>query len=72
MDTILFPIAIATHCPICGRTLFVTVDVLDWDDYCQGELAQDAFPYLPATEREMLISGICPACQEDVFEAEED
>jgi hypothetical protein len=31
-------------------------------------LAQDAFPYLSATEREQLISHICPDCQHDIFD----
>jgi len=37
-----------------------------------GELAQNAFPYLSATEREQLISHICPKCQDSIFGSDED
>ena len=46
------------------------MDYLDWSD---GELAQVAFPYLSADEREMLITGICPTCWDKMFDdGEED
>ena len=60
-------VTIVTVCPICNRTNEITVkeaDVLSWNE---GALAQDAFPYLSADEREMLISGICPDCWENLF-----
>ena len=66
---------LAIECPFCGQVSFV--DVLDWTlmAYENGELAQDAFPYLSATERETIISGICADCQASIFseiEEEED
>lgn len=60
-------ISVATRCPFCGHANFIEVnenDYLDWED---GELAQNAFPYLSADEREMLISGICPKCWDGMF-----
>jgi hypothetical protein len=39
-------------------------DVCDWQD---GELIQDALPYLTASEREMLISGTCDDCWQKMF-----
>jgi len=76
-------VTVVTRCPFCGRANEVEVnedDYLDWQD---GVLAQDAFPYLNANEREMLISGICPTCWassamrmianfEDLFETSDD
>ena len=65
-------VCVITACPFCGRGNEVEVnedDYLDWQD---GMLAQDAFPYLSADEREMLISGICPTCWDGMFGSEDD
>lgn len=58
---------VITVCPFCGKGHEILVnedDYYDWDD---GKLAQEAFPYLSAEEREMLISGICPTCWDKMF-----
>lgn len=63
-------ITVVTTCPFCGHANFIDVnedDYLDWQD---GKLAQKAFPYLPADERERLISGICPTCWDKMFGGE--
>lgn len=68
----LHEVCVITRCPFCGRGNEVEVneiDYLDWDD---GMLAQEAFPYLSAGEREMLVSGICPDCWNKMFGQEED
>ena len=54
-------------CPFCGKSHFVEVAESDYNAWQNGELAQNAFPYLSATEREQLISHICPQCQADIF-----
>ena len=54
-------------CPICGKMSYVTVNVEDFIAWSSGELAQNAFPYLSATRREQLISGMCPGCQARIF-----
>lgn len=54
-------------CPFCGCVHTVEVNEVDFQCWQDGVLAQNAFPYLSATEREQLISHICPACQEDIF-----
>lgn len=59
-------------CPFCGDQHFVEVKLEDLENYENGMLAQDAFPNLTATEREQIISHICPACQEMVFGPEDD
>jgi hypothetical protein len=53
---------IVTRCPICDRANFIEVNEADYWDWQDGALTRDAFPYLSANEREMLISGICPTC----------
>lgn len=64
-------IELVTVCPFCGHKNYILVfedDYLAWE---AGTLAQIAFPYLTADEREALISGICPDCWDSLF-AEED
>ena len=60
-------ISIETRCPMCGQFHYVEVKECDFYAWQAGELAQSAFPYLSADEREMLISGICPNCWNEVF-----
>lgn len=64
-------ICVVTQCPFCGRGNEVEVNETDYWDWEDGMLAQDAFPYLSAGEREMLISGCCPTCQDKIFGGEE-
>ena len=54
-------------CPFCGKVHFVEVLESELDVYNSGALAQVAFPNLSATEREQIISGICPKCQTKIF-----
>lgn len=63
---------IETICPFCHKPHTVQVHGKDYHAWQNGELAQNAFPYLSANEREMLISGICPTCWDDMFSSEED
>ena len=65
-------ITLVTTCPICGRDHEVMVYADDYSRWQNGELAQNAFPYLTANEREMLISGIDPECWESMFTEPED
>ena len=65
-------IEVKTVCPFCGAEHSIRVSDHDYEAWQDGELAQNAFPYLSADEREMLISGICPSCWEDSFGIEDD
>lgn len=65
-------VTIITRCPFCGRANEVEVNEADYLDWQDGVLVQDAFPYLSADEREMLVSGICPTCWESTFGSAED
>ena len=58
---------VVTRCPFCGEAHTVLVNEMDYYDWQDGKLAQDAFPYLSADEREMLISGICPTCWDGMW-----
>lgn len=54
-------------CPFCGKEHSVVVPFEAYLDYMDGELASIAFPTLTPTEREQIISNICPRCQTSVF-----
>lgn len=60
-------VTLAMTCPFCGAEHYVDVPEACYDRWMEGELVQNAFPMLPATEREQLISHLCPACQAEVF-----
>ena len=62
---------IGRACPFCGEYHEVLVSEADYASWQGGELAQVAFPYLTADEREILISGICPKCWADMFGEDE-
>lgn len=68
-----FDVTIQRTCPFCGAVSEVTVNIDAYIAWQEGTiLAQDAFPELSAAEREVLISGICYECQEEIFEEGED
>lgn len=69
-------IRIETHCPVCGRVHFVEVDK-DKEQLAHMVVnrqihAQDAFPEMSPSERELLISGIDDYCWNALFGEEED
>ena len=64
-------VVVVTYCPFCGEAHEIAVNEMDYLDWKDGELAQNAFPYLSADEREMLISGICPSCWNSMFGGED-
>ena len=55
------------RCPFCGNTHFVNVNEDAYYAWQDGMLIQNAMPDLTPTEREQLISHICPECQEGIF-----
>lgn len=63
---------ITNICPFCGTDSDVRVTMEGWSNYVNGALAQVAFPELSETEREIIISGICPKCQESIFGSDDD
>ena len=60
-------IIVTFNCPFCGKEqnlLVMESDYLAWQD---GKSTWSAFPYLSETEREQMISHICPTCQDNTF-----
>lgn len=64
-------IYVGRECPFCGKYHEVMVNETDFIAWQDGELVQNALPYLSANEREILVSGICPKCWTDTFGEEE-
>ena len=56
---------------MCIRDRHITVGNADLDAWQNGTLIQDAMPYLSADDREILISGICGECFDNMFAGEE-
>lgn len=61
---------VSIECVICGHEHFMWVEEADLLDWQNGKHAQDAFPYLSANDREMIISGICSPCWDALFGGE--
>ena len=49
-------------CNKCKDQVEMAVNEDDYTSWENGELIQNAMPYLTADEREVLISGICGPC----------
>ncbi len=64
-------VCVVAQCPFCGHAHEIEVNEADYWDWQDGALAQDAFPYLSADERELLISGIDSECWNKMFGGEE-
>lgn len=54
-------------CPFCHKAHYVEVNEDAYYRWQEGELIQNAMPDLTPTEREQLISNLCPECQEIIF-----
>ena len=65
-------VKVSVTCPFCGKESFLTLSANDFEAWQNGELVQNAFPYLDANERELLVSGICSECWDKMFSSEED
>ena len=60
-------IDVSIICPFCGANHAVEVNLAQLEAWRNGELIQNAMPDLTFTEREQLISGLCPKCQAKAF-----
>jgi len=60
-------IGLEISCNICGIVYHLFVHSDDIERYGQGDLVQDAFPYLSANERELIISHTCGSCFDKIF-----
>ena len=59
---------LSRKCSQCNKTISMKVNAQDYFDWnMSGKLIQSAFPYLSIAERELLISGMCGACFDNLF-----
>ena len=63
---------VVCRCVKCKSVHVLLVNSDDLQRWKDGELIQDAMPYLSADEREILISNICGRCFEQMFGEGED
>ena len=54
-------------CRMCKDQVEMEVYAEDVEAWENGELIQDAMPYLTPGEREVLISGTCDSCWDKMF-----
>ena len=54
-------------CPYCGTISKVAVPESGLRQWKSGTRIQDALPMLTEDEREILMSGVCPKCWDEVF-----
>jgi len=59
---------VGRNCPFCGKYHEVEVSEADyWSWLIHEKSVQTAFPYLNANDREILVSGICSECWDNMF-----
>ena len=66
-EVIIMRTNVVMTCTFCRKFHLVEVDLEQFEAWRNGELIQNAMPYLTFTEREQLISGLCPKCQAKMF-----
>lgn len=65
------PVTIDRKCWMCKTDHVIAVEYLDWVGWkFQGVYAQNAFPFLDDGQRELLISGTCGPCFDEMFTEE--
>ena len=64
-------IAKTVRCRICDQITTLLLDPNDIKEWQEGAYVQDVFNYLTEGERELLISGICGTCFDNIFKEDE-
>lgn len=63
-------VILVRKCPWCGKEVRKSVNAKDFYDgveaYSNGSMIQDAFPMFTADVREMMQTGICDECWNDM------
>lgn len=65
-------ITLELECKYCNKIYKIPVFKEDLEEYNKGEkLVQECFPYISPEYRELLISGMCPECWDNLYEENE-
>jgi hypothetical protein len=60
------------ECMYCNYKEVITVREADYISWHNGQFIQDAFPYLTAGQRELMISNTCDTCWNKFFPEDDD
>ena len=61
-------VTVGFTCPFCRKGSTLEISTRQYREYfMQGSLVQNVFPELEPTYRELIVSEICPKCQEKIF-----
>lgn len=60
------------ECGECHEIIDVPIQREDYERWKDGEFIQNAAPYLRADDRELLISGTCGPCFDEMFTSDEE
>lgn len=63
---------VAVPCRLCKEVTDLTVNIEGFVAWQGGKLIQDALPELSADQRELLISGTCDKCWNEMFPSDEE
>ena len=63
---------VAVPCRLCNEVTDLTVNIEGFVAWQGGELIQEALPELSADQRELLISGTCGKCWNELFGSDEE
>ena len=55
------------RCRNCGETKTLEIPKTGWESWKAGELIQNAMPQLSCADRELLISGTCGKCWDEMY-----
>ena len=65
-----FDTIFAVTCRMCDSVNFVSVFESDFNSWKQGQVIQNALPYLDVSQRELLQTQICETCFDTMFSDE--
>lgn len=63
---------IVVECHSCAKPHEMTVPAENYLSWREGEYVQNALSMLDKDQREMLISGVCPTCWDEMFGGEDE
>lgn len=59
-------------CRLCNEEHEIFVDTNDFIDWQKGEYVQNVWPHLTTAAREIMISGTCSHCFDELFGDEDE
>jgi hypothetical protein len=59
--------ALDTTCPICNEPDQAMVDADKYDRWVAGELIQNVWPEMTTAQREVIKTGVCETCWNEMF-----